>query len=181
MSPTLLTNPVVGGALGSLGTDLLGGLEGIGGFLGGAVDTFAGIFEQLSPAIETGLGIATAVGALPGGPAGTAARSPMRPATNPATMLALGNPADMTRNPADDLFAQIGQPNVTRGGAMSFPVSPSQSCRTRYPSKFETVVPTPSGGTRVITYKNMGRPILYSGDLAAKKRVNRVRGRLGKR
>ena len=179
--PSFLTNPVVGGALGSLGTDLLGGLEGIGGFLGSAVDTFGGIFETLQPAIETGLGIAGAVGAFPSGPAGTSQPSPSRPATNPGTMLALGNPADPTRNPADNLFAQVGQPNVTRGGSMSFPVVPNQSCRSRYPSMFQTIVQTPSGGQRVLTYKNMGAPILYSGDLAAKKRVNRVRSRLGKR
>lgn len=51
----------------------------------------------------------------------------------------------------------------------------------RLPREVVFVAPTPSGGQRIVAYRNMGRPILYSGDLAAVKRVNRVARRAKKR
>lgn len=60
-------------------------------------------------------------------------------------------------------------------------IQPVRSPAMRFPRTVQTLVTTPSGNTRVVTYRNMGSPILYSGDLAAKKRVNRVRRKLGGR
>jgi len=51
----------------------------------------------------------------------------------------------------------------------------------RLPATVTFAVPTPSGGTRMVTYRNMGRPILYTGDLAAVRRVNRVASRARRR
>lgn len=53
-------------------------------------------------------------------------------------------------------------------------INPVQRAGRRWPSIVQGMVTTPSGNTRVITYKNMGSPVLYSGDLAACRRVKRV-------
>ena len=44
----------------------------------------------------------------------------------------------------------------------------------RLPSTVEVPYPTRNGAVRHAHYKNMGRPLLYSGDLAACKRVRKV-------
>lgn len=50
----------------------------------------------------------------------------------------------------------------------------------RLPAQITFVAPTPSGGSRIVAYRNMGRPILWSGDLAACKRVARARKKVGR-
>ncbi len=60
-------------------------------------------------------------------------------------------------------------------------ITPQMRTSSRLPSVVQFAVPTPSGGTRLVTYKNMGRPILYSGDLAAVRRVRRVAARAKRR
>lgn len=49
-------------------------------------------------------------------------------------------------------------------------ISPMQRTSTRLPSR----VDVPNGRGGFVTFKNMGRPVLWSGDLAACKRVRRV-------
>ncbi len=64
-------------------------------------------------------------------------------------------------------------------------LSPMSAAGVRLPQQISFMVPTPSGGSRIASYRNMGTPILWSGDLAAVRRVSRVatktRQRLGRR
>lgn len=47
----------------------------------------------------------------------------------------------------------------------------------RLPSR----VDVPTGDGKFVTFRNMGRPVLWSGDFAASKRVNKVAGRARRR
>jgi len=49
-----------------------------------------------------------------------------------------------------------------------------QTQGTRLPGQVTFIAPTASGGSRVVSYRNMGRPILWSGDIQAVKRVKRA-------
>lgn len=51
----------------------------------------------------------------------------------------------------------------------------------RLPRQVVFAVPTPSGGTRIVAYRNMGAPVLYSGDFASVRRVQRVARRAKRR
>ena len=80
--------------------------------------------------------------------------------------------------------APIYAPSVTPAfGFPGFDIAPSGSTPItpytanggqRLPSTVEVPYQTRSGQTRHAHYKNMGRPLLYSGDLAACKRVRKV-------
>ena len=59
-------------------------------------------------------------------------------------------------------------------------LAPMATAGMRLPSQITFIAPTPSGGSRIVAYRNMGRPILWSGDLAAVRRVSRVRRRVGR-
>jgi len=197
----ILTNPAargaIGGFLGNLGAEVVSGLEGFGGFLGDVSETFSGIFEAAAPAIN----LAAQFGAFGGGaqpfPQQQAPAPVTGPQTNPAHLLQMGAPTPGTffsrlagggeLSNLTQAFQQVGDPGVgPGGGAMSMgggiSILPTTGAvRARFPRLVQALVRTPSGNQRVVTYRNMGTPLLYSGDLAAKKRVNRVRGRLGKR
>ena len=61
------------------------------------------------------------------------------------------------------------------GGAC---IVPSVGTSLRLPSRVD--VPSPDGRT-FVTFRNMGRPVLWSGDFAASKRVKRIAGRAKRR
>lgn len=65
-------------------------------------------------------------------------------------------------------------PSIT-GGANIRPVTRATS---RFPRTVQFQHTTPSGNSRVITYRNVGSPVVYSGDLATCKRVKKVSRRL---
>jgi len=53
-------------------------------------------------------------------------------------------------------------------------ITPRQSCSMRLPSRVDVPTRDTRGNVRFTTFKNMGRPLLWSGDLAASKRVRKV-------
>jgi hypothetical protein len=70
-------------------------------------------------------------------------------------------------------------PNQTPGaslGALAC-ISPRQSTSMRLPSRVDVPTMDSSGNLRFTVFKNMGRPLLFSGDVAAAKRVRRVAAR----
>ncbi len=66
-----------------------------------------------------------------------------------------------------------GAPLVSVSGRASL-VPMAGMARPRLPQQISFLAPTAAGGTRIVAYRNMGRPILWSGDLAAVKRVKRI-------
>jgi hypothetical protein len=53
-------------------------------------------------------------------------------------------------------------------------ISPRQNCTMSLPSRVDVPTRDSRGNVRFTTFKNMGRPLLWSGDLAASKRVRKV-------
>jgi hypothetical protein len=87
-----------------------------------------------------------------------------------------------------DMFDVPSFRELTGGGSMIpsvrglATITPLQSGGgTRLPASVTFAVPTAAGGTRMVTYRNMGRPVLFSGDLAAVGRVQRVARRARRR
>jgi len=82
----------------------------------------------------------------------------------------------------NDPFGLFKLPSLLGGNVPSVPTTPGaglniqarQRTVTRLPHMVATVVPTPSGGSRVVAYRNMGRPVLWSGDFASARRVRKV-------
>ena len=68
-------------------------------------------------------------------------------------------------------------PQGTMGGMGGTCITPQARGSVGYPSTVQFLAPTPSGSTRVKTYKDKGSCLLYSDDLAACKRVKRVAAR----
>lgn len=60
-------------------------------------------------------------------------------------------------------------------------ITPRATGSFRLPSRVDVPVPQRDGTVRFTTFKNMGRPILWSGDLAAVKRVRRVASKARRR
>ena len=60
------------------------------------------------------------------------------------------------------------------GGACIYP---TQSVSQRLPSRIDVPYTTPGGNTRFVTYFNMGRPLLWSGDKRAAARWNKCHPR----
>lgn len=68
----------------------------------------------------------------------------------------------------------LGQPQIPQ-------IAPvAGACPPRLPSRIDVPTTTASGAPRFVTFKNMGAPILFSGDLAACRRVKRVGKRVRK-
>jgi len=67
-----------------------------------------------------------------------------------------------------------GQALVAQGATC---ISPRASTSLRLPATVHVPTTDAAGNTKITTYKNMGRCLLYSGDLAAAKRVRRVAGK----
>ena len=103
-----------------------------------------------------------------------------------ANLFGFGDPGveqqPSTFMPGGAMFPGFSQPTTTGGAPVpqvntsggGLTIQPRTSTRSRLPSMVATVVQTPSGGQRVVAYKNMGRPMLWSGDLAAARRVRKV-------
>jgi len=62
---------------------------------------------------------------------------------------------------------------ITPGGGGG-QIRPAAHCSTSLPSRVDIPTVDARGNTRYTTFKNMGRPLLWSGDLAASKRVRKV-------
>jgi len=80
-------------------------------------------------------------------------------------------------------FGGQGPLGLPSGGQMGSALGgncivPSVGTSLRLPSRVD--VPSPDGRT-FVTFRNMGRPVLWSGDFAAAKRVKRIAGRAKRR
>lgn len=73
--------------------------------------------------------------------------------------------------------SMIDFPGVDFAPQGSTCISPRTTQSTRLPSRVDVQSVDAAGNTRCTTFKNMGRPVLYSGDFAAAKRVRKVAGR----
>lgn len=69
-------------------------------------------------------------------------------------------------------FFDIPGIDIVSQGAVC--ISPRATGSFRLPSRVDVPVPQRDGTMRFTTFKNMGRPLLWSGDVAAAKRVRRV-------
>ena len=60
-------------------------------------------------------------------------------------------------------------------------ITPRMTGSVRLPSRVDVPTVDASGNQRFTTFKNMGRPLLWSGDLAAAKRVRKVAAKARRR
>lgn len=63
------------------------------------------------------------------------------------------------------------------GGAT---IRPTTTAVTRLPARVDVPTPDAAGNLRFVTFKNMGRPVLWTGDLAACRRVRSIAKRVKK-
>lgn len=165
--PNVITSTL--GALGSGARGLIGGV--FGGLIPEAIGFAKDIFEDLggqetltalqpflTPVIQSALRPNLA---LPGG-------APIRQVQSREGPL----PFDprLTPTPFDDL--SFAGPGTTGGGVAT--ITPRTIVSRRLPSRVDVPIADASGNMRFVTFKNMGRPILWSGDLSACKRVRRA-------
>lgn len=95
---------------------------------------------------------------------------------NPPAAMPGGAPLRVTPAALDIPFIDI-LPQGIGSGMGGTCIQARNTVSSGYPSTVQFMAPTPSGNSRVMTYKNKGRALLYSDDLAACKRVKRVAAR----
>lgn len=141
---------------------LIAGGGGGGGFFGS--DPFGSILNA-APAILAALGI----GAGGNGGGGGGGGGSLPPIAQPGGAPVGGaQPVGMT----SDLM------RLATGATCITPTA--GAARLRLPSRVDVPVTDASGNMRFVTFKNVGRPILWTGDLAIAKRVKKISGRLGR-
>jgi len=176
----------------NIGTSISGFLGGLGNFGSSLVGGISDLAQGVTPLANLGIGIASAIN-QPAAPTQTAVANQLgQPSVRPTGALAApGGAPYQTAGIGGDLIEWgldalgsawdmgLGGGNGN-GGTMSngLTIKPMTSQTRRFPSIVQGMVTTPSGNTRVVTYKNMGSPVLYSGDLAACKRVKRISRRV---
>ncbi len=74
--------------------------------------------------------------------------------------------------PSQQSGNQAGAPWCIAPGSAT--ITQRRGTSMRLPSTVDVPTVDRSGNVRYTTYKNMGRPVLFSGDYAAAKRVNKV-------
>ena len=74
-------------------------------------------------------------------------------------------------NPTSTIWGSAGMACIPPGSAT---IQQRPSMGMRLPSRVDVPTIDRSGNVRFTTFKNMGRPLLWSGDLAASKRVRKV-------
>jgi len=174
--PNVQTNLPAGGGFGSAVQGFFGGL---GQLLTSATPVLQTILPQLLPQRSVPL-------ALPGGaaianPAAQQfaiqrAQQQLSQQFSPAGFFPQAQPAGLF-----DFFGQggaLGLPGGDlTGGACITPVPSRQTMRL--PARVDVPTRDAAGNQRFTTFKNMGRPILFTGDVAAAKRVKKVASKLG--
>ena len=163
------------------------------GTVGGALGSVLDVLTTTSPILDLLLGgtdvmepVAHPGGASIGGlPFSTA---PVVPAIQPG----FPGPGGIISGIGDVLGIGPGGGGVLPGGSMPHvstsgvaTIQATQRTSARLPSTVHVPYHTATGQGKIATYKNMGRAILFTGDLAAARRVRRVaskaRSRLGGR
>jgi len=147
----------------------------LAGFFGGMTN----IFNQVAPILER-------YGVLTPAPQMYPQYQPRHttmPIGGPVTALPYAYPggAPIPQGMATQAGLEIPFVDIAPQGVMSGMggtcITPQARPGIGYPSTVQFLTPTPSGGTRVKTYKDKGTALLYSDDLAACKRVKRVAAR----
>lgn len=177
VAPSLFPSPVGGGATGgpmpNVSTSFLGGLgelltQGVGiglDVLGGFLrpEPTPGFAPPLIPSVARP--IPTPM------PVSLATALPTLIRTLPA--LAGGIAGGAAVEGGLELLAEVAASNA--GGTCIVPTRGAPTARL--PQRVDVPVRDSGGNVRFVTYKNMGRAILFSGDFAAAKRVKKVAGR----
>jgi len=171
-------------ALGGFSAGLEGFLGGLGGLVGAATPLLQTILPQLLPQRSVPV-------ALPGGApigasfaqfrqAGQFADPRLAPVQQAAFPLLGPAIAGGLGALGEQLFDLIpgGAGNILSGGTCITPVAGRQTMRL--PSRVDVPTRDAQGNQRFTTFKNMGRPILWSGDVAAAKRVKRISSKVSK-
>jgi hypothetical protein len=154
----------------STGLGMLGGVLGdVVSGVGGLVDDFLPLAQATAPLWGGAAPIAANVitgGAMP-------VAQPMQGATPVSYPTALPGGASV--------IPALGLPGVDLAPPGSTPITPYQTgSSTRLPATV-TVPYQTATGTKYAHYRNMGRPLLYSGDLAAVKRARKVASKARRR
>lgn len=146
---------------------------GLGGFFGGLVDVLQASTPLLSAILPPLISRGQPQQFLGGGPALPAGQIPgffpdPRTGTFPATQA-------MAQFPGQFNFLSPGVAGPQQAGILPTITATQGACPPRLPARIDVPLPpTPGGAPRFVTYKNMGMPVLFRGDLAACKRVRRV-------
>lgn len=157
-----------------------GGLGAFGGFVQGLGNLVTAVSPILQPIIQASFPTAQFQGQFQDPRFAAVPRS--QPIALPGGAPILGvNQAGLGQEFLD--FTGLGGMLGIGGG--NLPIQPTTSVTTRFPRTVSFTTQTPSGNPKVITYRNMGSCLLFSGDLSAAKRVKRIaskaRRRLGGR
>jgi len=159
-----------------------GGLGAFGGFIEGLGGLVSAITPILNPILAATVFRPQAPTALPGGARlPTAGQFPELAGQFPGQFqdprLLQVTQAGLGQEFLD--FTGIGGMLGIGGG--NLPIQPTTSVTTRFPRTVSFTTTTPSGNPKVITYRNMGSCLLFSGDLSAAKRVKRIASKARRR
>lgn len=160
-----------------------GGLGAFGGFIEGLGGLVSAVSPIISPIIAANFPRQPPL-ALPGGASLAGFQGQFqdpRLQTQQASLLGLGGQLGLGLG-----LGAIGENllNLLPGGAGQgglVPIQPITSMTTRFPRTVSFTTQTPSGNPKVVTYRNMGSCLLFSGDLSAAKRVRRIASKARRR
>ncbi len=171
---TFLGRPAPGSISAVIGAPTVGApAPTVGGGPMAFFDSAVATLESLLGAAPAAIGVAQQLGFLPGAQvAQPAGFDPRIGALNLAGPIAL--PGGARTAGLDAPFIDI----VPQGTVC---IRPRATGSFRLPSRVDVPVPMADGTMRFTTFKNMGRPILWAGDLAAVKRVRRVASKARRR
>jgi len=146
-------------------------LGSLGGIFSGAIDLIGDIGDSILPIAAQTAPIWTPFLPQPGGGGGGA----------PVSALPMSYPGGAPIY-GPSVTPAFGLPGVDLAPQGSTPITPYTSGGgQRLPSTVEVPYQTANGSTRYAHYKNMGRPVLYSGDYAAAKRCRKVASKARRR
>lgn len=141
-------------------TDFVGGIFQ-GGTAAGPIQPLLQLGSQFLPNLFGG-----------GDSGGGGAPSPIAPVAMPGGAPLL-NPFNLPLDPFGLFTGDTTVPSVPTTPGAGFPQARTVTS-TRLPHMVASTVPTANGGSRIVAYRNMGRPVLWSGDFAAARRVRKV-------
>lgn len=131
-----------------------------------------GILGGITQIAGTVLPILRDTGVLPGGGGwGYPPMTTMPMSPTPPPVVAMPGGAPIQATPAMGTGFMGAAQGMISGGTC---IGPQPRASIGWPNTVQFMDTTPSGNTRVMTYKNKGRALLYSDDLQACKRVKRV-------
>jgi len=148
-----------------------GGLGAFGGFVEGLGQLVQAVSPIISPIIAANFPGQQPI-ALPGG-----AQIPGRFQDPRLQVQQAGLMQDIFSFPGVGLPGFLGG----GGGGAVMPIQPTTSVVTRFPRTVSFTTTTAAGNPKVITYRNMGACLLFSGDLSAAKRVRRIASKARRR